>query len=160
MNIKEKIEIDTKEALKKGDAFVLSVLRMLGAAFQNKTIDKKTKLFRSGKETVSEVSLTDEEIIDVLTQEAKKRREASSEYEKASRHDAAQKEKKELEIIMAYLPEQLSEKEVEEKALEIIKNLGASGIKDFGKVMKAASAEMKGKASGEAISSAVKKLLG
>ena len=95
----EKIAQEIVIAMKAGDSFRVGTLRMVSAALHNKEIEKKSK----GKES----ELTDEEAIEVFIKEAKKRKEAIEIYAKAGRQELADKEKKELEIISAYLPEQM-----------------------------------------------------
>jgi len=147
----QKIKEDLNEALKSGDTLRISVLRMVLSSFHNKEIEKK------GKNQNSE--LTEEEIIEVLKREAKKRKEAIETYLKGNRNDLADKEKKELEIIIAYLPKQLSEEEIKKIVQEAIKKLGAQSEKDFGKVMGFLMKELKGKADAGLVSQIVKESL-
>ena len=100
----EKIKNDLKEALKGGNQTKISTLRMVLSSLHNKEIEKKGK----GQEP----KLTEEETIEVLMNEAKKRKESNEAYLKGNRNDLADKEKKELEIITVYLPKQLSEEEI------------------------------------------------
>ena len=147
----QKIKEDLNEALKSGDTLRISVLRMVLSSFHNKEIEKK------GKNQNSE--LTEEEIIEVLKREAKKRKEAIETYLKGNRNDLADKEKKELEIIIAYLPKQLSEEEIKKIVQEAIQKLGAQSEKDFGKVMGFLMKELKGKADAGLVSQIVKESL-
>jgi len=100
----QRIKEDLKEALKAGDGFRVGTLRMVLSSLHNKEIEKKGK----GQEP----KLTEEETIEVLMNEAKKRKESNEAYLKGNRNDLADKEKKELEIITVYLPKQLSEEEI------------------------------------------------
>ncbi|MEK7149701.1 MAG: GatB/YqeY domain-containing protein [Patescibacteria group bacterium] len=150
--LKQKISDDLKAAMKSGNAFELGVLRMLIAAINNKEIEKRGK----GGDSV----LIDDEVMDVVVKEAKKRKESIDVYKQGNREDLAQKELKELEIIQTYLPKQLSEQELEKIIDEAIKTTNASTVKDLGKVMGLVSKETKGRADSKAISEIIKKKLG
>lgn len=158
MSLKEKLTDDSKEALKSGDSFRVGVLRMLLSALHNKEIEKKGKGLpaQAGQDFV----LTEDEVIDVLMKESKKRKEAGEIYSKAGRSDLSEKEAKELEIIKRYLPEQLGEEEIEKAVKAAIEKIGADNIKDFGKVMAEAMKELKGRADASSISEMVKKNIG
>jgi len=135
--------------MKAGQEFEVGVFRFLLASLHNKEIEKKGKGLES--------TLSDDEAIEVLSREAKKRKEAIEAYEKGNRTDLAQKETKELEIIEKYLPEQLSEEEIEKIITAAIKKTGAVTVKDFGKVMGEAMKELKGKADASLVSKIVRK---
>lgn len=149
MSIKEQIKIDLKEAMKNKDEVVLSVLRMLISAIFNEEILKGKK----------EEGLNDEEVMEVLSREVKKRRDSVSQYEGAGRAELAEKEKKEVEILMKYMPKQLSAEEIEKIVEESIAESGAKSEKDFGAVMKILSPKIKGRADGKQVSEAVKRML-
>lgn len=171
MSIKETIQNDIKEALKNHDEVRVLVLRGVASAFNNKEIEKRTRLHRDSggqakleeSETVKELEqkskLTEEEAVDVIFNEVKKRREAIVEYEKGKREDLVQKEKAELDILQKYLPEQLSEDEIKKLAQEAIVKTGAAGMKDMGKVLGILMSRIKGKAEGGLVSQIVKDLL-
>lgn len=152
MNIQEKINEDFKNAMKAGDAVKVDTLRMVFAAFKNKEIEKKGK----GQEGI----LSDEEAIEVLAKEAKKRKESMDIYAQNNRAELAEKEKKELEVINQYLPEQFSEEEIEKIVVAAISKTGATTIKDMGKVMGEVAKETKGRADSKLISEIIKKKLG
>lgn len=154
MALKEKISKDLTEAVKNKEELRSSVLRMFSAAILNK---EKEKRYKTGQE--KDVYLTDEETLEVLSYEIKKRKEAAIEYERANRHEMAEKEKQEIEILKKYLPEQLSEEEVRELVREAIKETGASGQKDMGKVMAVLIPKLKGRAEGSLVSQIVKETL-
>jgi len=147
----QRIKEDLKEALKAGDGFRVGTLRMVLSSLHNKEIEKKGK----GQEP----KLTEEETIEVLMNEAKKRKESNEAYLKGNRNDLADKEKKELEIITVYLPKQLSEEEIKKIVQETIQKIGAQSEKDFGKVMGLLMKELKGKADTKLVSQIVKKSL-
>jgi len=152
--LKEAIKEDLNQALKKGDEIKCSTLRMLLAAVLSKEKEKKYK-----EKIEEEVELADEEMIDVISSEAKKRKESIIEYEKGERQSLAEKEKAELEILQKYLPEQLSEEEIKKLIEEAIEKTGAQDIKDMGKVMAELMPKLKGRADGGLVSKIVKELL-
>jgi len=164
MFLKEKIQQDLKNALKEGKDLEVSVLRLLQSVILNKEKEKRYKINKDQSNLVEdklekESQLTDEEIIETLFSEIKKRKESIVLFEKGKREDLAQKEKKEIEILQRYLPEQLSEAEVKTLAQEIIKKTGAKDIKDMGKVMKQLMEKVKGQIDGNLVSKIVKELL-
>lgn len=146
MSISERLEQDAHQAMKDRDELKVSTLRMLLAAVRNKEIDKKR------------VVLGDDDIIAVLASELKKRKEAAEAFRAGGRADSAEKELKEAAIISAYLPEELSEAELENIIKEAIKETSSSAG-DFGKVMKILMPKIKGRADGSKVSELVKKLL-
>ncbi len=152
--LKNTIKDDLNRAVKKRDEVKRSTLRMLLAAVLSKEKEKKYK-----EKIEQEVELTDEETIDVISSEAKKRKEAIIEYEKRGRQSLAEKEKAELEILQKYLPEQFSEEEVKKLAKETVKEVGAEDMKDIGKIMAELMPKLKGRADGRLVSKIVKELL-
>ncbi|PIV45127.1 MAG: hypothetical protein COS25_01435, partial [Candidatus Nealsonbacteria bacterium CG02_land_8_20_14_3_00_37_10] len=154
MDPKEKIKQDLNTALKGRKELEVSVLRQLLAAILNKEKEKRFKI----KEE-KDVQLTDEETMEVISSEAKKRRESIVEFGKGKRQDLVEKEKKELEILEKYLPsqilqnktwegepEQLSEEEIKTLVKVAIEKVGAKEMKDLGKVMQELIPQVKGKA--------------
>jgi hypothetical protein len=147
MEILKKISEDLKAAMKSGDHFKLGVLRMVNSALQNKKIEK-------GKDGV----LTDEEVLQVLTKEAKKRKESVLAFENGGRPELAENEKKELVVIEAYLPAQMSR---EDAAKEVERILATIADKSkFGLVMKEVMKELKGKADAAMVTELIKEKLG
>lgn len=151
-DIRERITRDIKEALRNQEELRLSVLRMVSAALHNREIEKRSH--------GATPELLEEEITAVLRSEIKKRKDAAEGFAKGRRTDSAEKERKEEEIIRAYLPAECSDEEVEKTAREAVTEAGASSEKDFGKAMSEAMKRLKGKASGDRVSAAVKKALG
>jgi uncharacterized protein len=143
--LKEKILSDLKESLKSGDLLKRDTLRLISSAIKNAEIEKKKK----------EEGLNDQEVIEVLKKAVKQRKDSIEQYEKGGRSDLSDKEKKELEIISAYLPEQLDEEKVRAGIKAAISESGATSAKDFGKVMGLAMKKLKGQVDG----SVVKKIL-
>ena len=152
--LKEKIKEDLNSALKEKKELEVSVLRMVLSAVLNK---EKEKRFKSGK--AEEAPLTDEELIEVLSSEIKKRREAVELYTRGARPELADKEKKETEILQKYLPEQLPEEEVRKLVKEAVAKTGAKEMKDMGKVMAELMPKVKGKADSGLVSRIVKESL-
>ncbi len=148
MGLKEQIPQDLKNALRNKRTLELSVLRMLQAALKNKEIDNKKE------------ELTDEGVIGVVGAEIKKRRDAAREFEKVNRPDAADQEKAEIEILMKYMPQQMSEDEIRAAVKNAIDQTQAQSMKDIGKVMKVLMPTVKGKADGQAVNKIVKEELG
>ncbi len=159
----QQLNDDLKLAMKAGQEFEVGVFRILLTVLHNKEIEKKTK--------GAEPELSDDEVIEILLKEAKKRKEAAEIYNKGGRNDLAEKEIKELEIIKKYLPEEMPTEEVEKIVKGVIERLGIKDIKDpegkppasygasFGKVMAEAMKELKGKADAKIVSEMVKKEL-
>ncbi len=147
----QKIKDDLNNFLKAGKSFEAGVLRLILSVFKNKEIEKKGK----GQEII----LTDEEIVDLLMKEAKKRKEATEVYKKGNREDLAEKEMQELEIIKKYLPEELGAEEIEKIVDKEIAATGATSVKDMGKTMAEAMKELKGRADASAVGAMIKQKL-
>jgi uncharacterized protein len=149
MLLKEKISQDLKQAMKSGDALKRDTLRMLESMIHNAEIEKKKK----------EEGLTDAEVIEILSRAVKQRRDSVEQYEKGGRSDLAEKEKKEIEIISAYLPEQLGEDKIREIVKEVITQTGASSKADIGRVMGQVMGRLKGQAGGNTVKKIVEEEL-
>ncbi len=164
MNSKERLYQDLNTALKEKKELETSVLRQLLAAVLNKEKEKRYKISKekpeaSGDELDKECQLADEEVMDVISSEIKKRKESIELFEKGRRQELADKEKKEAEILSKYLPEQLPEEEVKKLVQEAITKVGAKEMKDMGKVMAELMPKTKGRADGSLVSKIVKELL-
>lgn len=160
--LKEKLQNDVKDALKSGNAQKRMVLSLVLSAIKSRELEKRTKLSKTESDTskLEESSkLNDEEIIEVLSSEIKKRKEAIEQYQKGGREELAQKERNELNILLTYMPEQMSEGEVREEVKKAVSLTGASGIKDMGKVIGAVMVKVKGKADGQMVNRIVKEEL-
>jgi len=147
MNLKEKINEDLKSALKSGDKTRLLTIRSIRALI--------LEFEKSG--TGREMNEDDE--LNLLKSAAKKRKDSIEQYRKAKREDLAQSEERELEIIMNYLPRQMSEVEIKRKIVEVAAQIGATAKKDFGRLMSASMKELKGKADGNIVRETVEKIL-
>ncbi len=150
MSIQEKIVADIKEAMKAKSQDKLRVLRSLKAKLMEKEISE-----RKG----GEAKLSDEQAVEVLMKAAKQRKESIEQFEDGGRADLAENEKAELELIETYLPEMMDEDEIRSVVKEKIKEVGASGMQDMGKVMGALMGQLKGKAEGSLVSQVVKEEL-
>ncbi len=147
MALTQTIQQEMTAAMRAGDAGRRDALRLLIAAFQNARI-------AAGHE------LADDEAIRVLQREAKQRRDSIVEYERAAREDLVQREQEELAVIEGYLPQALSEPEVEELARAAITEVGASGPGDLGRVMRPLMERVAGRADGRRVTELVRGLLG
>lgn len=143
MSLRNKIPEDLKDALRNKQSLELTVLRMLQSSIKNKEIDNKSEL-------------DDEQVIQVVSSEIKKRRDAADEFSKVGREDAADKEKEEIEILMKYMPEQMSEDEISKIVVGAIDESDAESMKDLGNVMKIVMPKLKGKADGKVINNIVR----
>lgn len=143
--LKERLTEDMKAAMKSGDAFALGILRMAIAAVNAKSIEKR------GKGLPPEMA--DDEVLDVLAKEAKRRDDAAAQFTEGGRADLAENELKEREFLAKYLPAQMTREEVA-AAVEAI--IAAAATKDFPAVMKEAMAQLKGKADGKLVGEIVK----
>jgi uncharacterized protein YqeY len=148
MSIKESLRSDLTEAIRGRDEITSSTIRMVLTAITNEEV--------SGKEARV---LSDDEIITVLSREAKKRREASEAFENAGRADKAALEKAEGEVIARYLPAQLSVDDIKKIIADAIASTGAAGLAEMGKVMGAVKPLIAGKAEGSIVSTLVKEAL-
>lgn len=148
MTLKEQIISDMTAAMKAQDVARTSTLRMVKAAMQNRQIEKGGEL-------------DDDEMGKLLRSLVKQRRDSVEQYEKGGRQDLADKEKAEIEVIEAYLPQAASHEEIEAAVTAAIAESGASSMKDMGKVMKSVQAALAGKnADGRTVSELVKAKLG
>jgi uncharacterized protein YqeY len=150
MTLKEQISEDIKKAMKAKDKIRLETVR----GIKKVLLEKEVELRAKGKDILSL-----EEEIDILTQQAKQRRDSIEQYLKADRVDLADKEKAELVIIETYLPAQIADEELSEIIDQVISETGASSAKDMGKVMGVAMKQLKGKADGKKFQELVKSKL-
>ena len=142
----EKLKADMIQAMKEKYKERLTVIRMVKAAMDLEHIDRKREI-------------NDELLIDVVSKQVKMREESILEFEKGNREDLIEKTKKEIEILKAYLPEQLSESEVVEEIEKIFAEIKPESVKDMGKVMKEATAKLRGRADMKKVSEIIKSKL-
>lgn len=144
--LKEKLLEDLKNCMKEKNVVRKNVIQMVRAAILQVEKDKQ-------------ITLEDNQIIDIIAKESKKRKDALVDYEKSGREDLINEIKEEIEILAEYLPKQLSVEEVENIVKEVIAEVGATSMKDMGAVMKAAKEKIGAASDGRTINEAVKKLL-
>lgn len=147
MNLVEQLKQDMVTAMKEKDKDRLTVIRMVKAALDKERIDKK-------------VEITDELLIDVVNKQIKMRNDSIEEFKKASRNDLIENVSKEIEVLMNYLPEQLSLEEVEDIIDQAISSIGAASMKDMGNVMKEVNPKVKGRFDMKKVSEIIKNKLG
>ncbi|MFN3480155.1 MAG: GatB/YqeY domain-containing protein [Thermodesulfovibrionales bacterium] len=148
MDILKKIDDDLSASLKARDDLRVSTLRMMKAALKNAEIEKRQK-----------GGLKEEDITGVLSSLVKQRRESVEQYTKAGRQDLADKESREIEIIQEYLPEQLSEEELESLIRSTIHETGVSSVKEIGRLMKVLMPRVKGRADGKIVNEKARDIL-
>jgi uncharacterized protein YqeY len=146
VSIAEHLEADLKEALRARDALRTSTIRLARAAIKNAEIERRRPL-------------DDGEVIAVLRQEVKRRREAIEGFERGGRDDLVQKEKLEMAILLAYLPPPLDEDELRRLVDEVVVATGAASERDFGRVMGQVMRRVAGRADGKIVESIVREAL-
>ncbi|MBX6751253.1 MAG: GatB/YqeY domain-containing protein [Micromonosporaceae bacterium] len=146
--LKERLESDLRDAMKARDELVTSTLRMVLAAVRNAEV--------AGKQARE---LSDDEVLSVLTKEAKKRREAATAFADAGRAESADKERAEEEVIARYLPKQLSDEELAAVVAEALAQGGFTGMGQMGPAMKAVQAAVAGRAEGGRVAAEVRRQL-
>jgi len=144
--LKEKLLQDLKEAMKEKNELKKNVVQMIRAAVLQVEKDKQ-------------IELDENQILEIIAKEAKKRKDSLPDYEKSGREDLIEKVKQEIEIISEYLPKQLSKEEISQIVAEVIKQTGATSVKEMGAVMKEAKAQIGARADGKAINEVVRELL-
>lgn len=145
--LKEKLLEDLKDSMKDKNVLRKNVIQMVRAGILQIEKDKN-------------IELDDQKILEVIAKECKKRKDSLSDYEKAERQDLVDQIKQEIEILEEYLPKQMPQEELTKILEEIIKELGATSMKDMGKIMKEAKERIGLAAHGKTINEVVKKILG
>jgi len=146
MSLRETINQDLKNAMKAKETKKRDALRLLTSAFKQIEVDERKEL-------------TDDDIIKIIQKQVKSRNDAATQYKEASREDLMQIELDEIAVYMPYLPAQMDDEELTKSIKSIIEKVGATSMKDMGKVMGMASKELAGKADGKRINECVKTLL-
>ncbi len=146
MSLKAQLLEEMKAAMKNRDVIRKNAIQMVRSAVLQVEKDNKT-------------TLDDDGIIDIIAKEVKKRKEALPEFEKSGRQDLIDNLKGEIEVLMEFLPEQLSEGEIEAIVRQAISDTGATSARDMGKVMQAVMPKIKGRADGKVVNQIVRKLL-
>lgn len=147
MSLFEKLDAETKAALKEGNALKVSVLRMVISAIKTQMIEKNLK------------AIDDGDVLQILQKHIKQHKDSIAQFEKGKRQDLVDKEAGELVILEAYMPKQLSEPELEAIVKEVIAQTGLSSKADRGKVMKAVMEKVKGRSDGKLINDLVTGML-
>lgn len=143
MSLKEKLQEDLKSSMRNKDVVRKSVVTLIRASIKQYEVDNR-------------VELGDDEIIDIISKQLKQRNDALEEFAKANREDLVKETESEIEVLKEYLPQQLSEEELNEIVKSTISEVGATSMKDMGKIMAAIKPKTKGRADGKLINKLVK----
>ncbi|WP_455538613.1 GatB/YqeY domain-containing protein [Terrisporobacter sp.] len=146
MSLKQKLQEDLKSSMKNKDTNKKSVITLIRASIKQYEVDNR-------------VELGDEEIIDLIAKQLKQTRDSLEEFKKANREDLVEKANAEIEVLKEYLPQQLSEEELNEIVISTISEVGATSMKDMKKIMTSIMPKVKGRADGKLINELVKKNL-
>ncbi|BAL83892.1 hypothetical protein SELR_21840 [Selenomonas ruminantium subsp. lactilytica TAM6421] len=146
MSLKEQLTADMKEAMKNKEKDRLAVIRMVRGAIRQQEIDGQKEL-------------GEDDVIAVISKEVKMRRDSIEEFQKGGREDLVEKTQAEIDVLMPYLPAQLSEEEVKELVKAAVEQTGAATPKDMGKVMGVLMPKVKGRADGKMVNNIVKSFL-
>jgi uncharacterized protein len=148
MTIEEKLSADLKDAMRSGDEVRKLAIRAVKTAITEAKV--------SGTEART---LTDQDVLAIIAKQVKQRRDSAAEFAKGGRADLVANEEAEIAVLQAYLPEQLDDAAIRERAEVAIAELGVTDVKGMGPVMKRLSAELRGQADGQAINRIVRELL-
>lgn len=146
MTLIEQINSDLKQSMKEKDSFTLGVIRMVKGAVQLESINKKKEL-------------SDEEVIMVISKQIKMRKDSIVEFEKANRLDLVEQNKKEIDVLNKYMPEQLTEEEINKVIDEAFEKVNPTSNKDMGLIMREVSSKLKGRADMSLVNSIIKNRL-
>lgn len=146
MSLKQKLQEDLKSSMKNKDAITKSVITLIRASIKQYEVDNR-------------VELGDDEIVDLIAKQLKQTRDSREEFAKAGRDDLVSKAEAEIEVLKEYLPQQLSEEELNEIVISTISEVGATSMKDMKKIMTSIMPKVKGRADGKLINELVKKNL-
>lgn len=133
MTILERINSDLKDAMKNKDAFSLAVIRMAKGAIQLESINKKKEL-------------EDDEVVSIISKQIKLRKDSIIEFQKAGRDDLVEQNEAEIKLLQKYMPEQLTEEEINNIINDVFLTINPTSVKDMGLLMKELSPKLKGKA--------------
>ena len=146
MSLKEKLQEDLKSSMKNKDTIRKSVITLVRAAIKQIEVDQR-------------VELDDVAVMDIISKQLKQRNDSLAEFEKAGREDLIEETKSEIQVLKEYLPQQLSEEELEKIVIETIAEVGATSMKDMGKIMAIIKPKTAGRADGRKINELVKQNL-
>lgn len=160
--LKERLKEDLTMALKTGDAEKRLVLGMLSSIIKNRELEKRSRLSKQGvseAELTAGSELTDDEVLEAIGSEVKKRKESAASFSEGGRPEMAQKEEQELAILMQYLPEQMTEDQVRVVVGDVLAGMPGATLKDMGKIVGQVMPKVKGRADGGLVSRLVKEAL-
>lgn len=146
MALKDQLMDDLKQSMKDKDNLKKSVITLIRSAVKQYEVDNR-------------VEADDDKVIDTISKQLKQRRDSLVEFEKAQREDLVDQTKKEIDVLVSYLPEQMSAEEVKNIVAQTISETGASSVKDMGRLMASLMPKLKGKADGKLINEIAKELL-
>lgn len=146
MALKEKLMEDLKASMKNKDVIRKNTITMIRAAIKQKEVDER-------------IELDDEGILEIISKQLKEKKNAVEDFKNGQRQDLVEQTEKEMEILLEYLPKQLSEDEIKEIVMDTIKEVNTSSIKDIGLVMKSVMPKVKGKADGNTVNRIVRQIL-
>ena len=145
MSLKDVLMEDLKDSMRNKDIIKKNTITMVRAAIQQKEVDQRQ-------------DLSEEAMIEIISKQMKEKKMAIEEFKKGQRQDLVDLTEKEIEFLLKYLPEQLSEEEVEKIVIETIKEINAQSMKDIGLIMKAVMPKVKGRADGNMVNKILKKV--
>lgn len=146
MALKEKLMEDLKSSMKSKDTIRKNTITMIRAAIKQKEVDER-------------IELDDQGVIEIISKQLKEKKSVIEDFKKGQRQDLVEQTEKEMEILLEYLPKQLSEDDIREIVMETVKEVNASSMKDMGLVMKSVMPKVKGKADGNTVNKIVKEIL-
>lgn len=146
MALKERLMEDLKNAMKNKEKSLKDVITLVRAAIKQREVDER-------------IDLNDEDIIDIIAKQVKQKRDSIESFEKGNREDLVAMTQNEIDILMEYLPRQLTEDEVDEIVKSAVDETGANTVKDIGKVMSIVMPKVKGKADGNLVNKIVRQYL-
>ena len=145
MSLKEILMEDLKNSMKNKDTIRKNTITMVRAAIKQREVDER-------------IDLSDEDILDIISKQVKEKRAAIVEFNRGNRQDLVDLTNSEIDILLKYLPEQLSEEEVEKIVVEVIDELKATSMKDIGMIMKTVMPKVKGRTDGNIVNKVVRKI--
>ncbi|TCO80047.1 GatB/YqeY domain-containing protein [Marinisporobacter balticus] len=146
MSLKERLMADLKEAMKEKKKLEKAVITMVRSAIKQYEVDHR-------------VELDDEAILDIVSKQVKQKKDAIEEFAKGGRDDLVDEAKAEIDILLNYLPQQLTEKELTQIVSQTIEEVGANSMKDMGKIMSAVMPKVKGRTDGKTVNRIIKQFL-
>ncbi len=146
MSLKERLMQDLKTAMRNKDRTLKDTITMVRAAIKQREVDER-------------IELEDEDVVALISKQVKQRKDSIEDFRKGNREDLAEAAQKEIDILMNYLPKQLSEEEIDEIVKSVVDEVGANSMKDMGKVMGKVMPKVRGKADGSLVNKIVKQYL-